>query len=278
MLGVPKYRAFSHEQDGSKVFSNTEIKGGVAITYHDNNAVFGALRIFTPYQELNAILQKAAPTDDAHSLSSIMFNQMRFNLDTLYAKHPEYRAVIGSNGRDKRFRNNIFEKVPLFTEEMHPASDVRVIGVIKNKRQWRYFPLEFIDSSHENIFAWKVLVARVNGSGVLGDVLSTPIICAPNEGYTQTFIGIGSFASSEDANSALKYIKTKFLRLLLGTLKITQDNSIETWRMIPLQDFTPASDIDWSKSISEIDQQLYHKYGLDQAEIDFIESHVKEMT
>ena len=278
MLADPHLKVLYYEQDGSKVFSNTEIKGGVAITYHDNTAVFGALRIFTPYQELNAILQKAAPTDDAHSLSSIMYNQMRFNLDTLYAKHPEYRAVIGSNGRDKRFRNNIFEKVPLFTEEMHLASDVRVIGVIKNKRQWRYFPLEFIDSSHENIFAWKVLVARVNGSGVLGDVLSTPIICAPNEGYTQTFIGIGSFASSEDANSALKYIKTKFLRLLLGTLKITQDNSIETWRMIPLQDFTPASDIDWSKSIAEIDQQLYRKYGLDQTEIDFIESHVKEMT
>lgn len=48
--------------------------------------------------------------------------------------------------------------------------------------------------------------------------------------------------------------------------------------MIPLQDFTPASDIDWSKSIPEIDRQLYAKYGLDAAEIEFIETHVKEMT
>lgn len=47
--------------------------------------------------------------------------------------------------------------------------------------------------------------------------------------------------------------------------------------MIPLQDFTPASDIDWSKSVAEIDKQLYAKYGLDDAEIAFIESHVKEM-
>ena len=47
--------------------------------------------------------------------------------------------------------------------------------------------------------------------------------------------------------------------------------------MIPLQDFTPASDIDWSKSIHEIDLQLYRKYGLDEKEIAFIESHVKEM-
>lgn len=46
---------------------------------------------------------------------------------------------------------------------------------------------------------------------------------------------------------------------------------------VPLQDFTSNSDIDWSKSIPEIDRQLYRKYGLDEKEISFIESHVKEM-
>lgn len=39
----------------------------------------------------------------------------------------------------------------------------------------------------------------------------------------------------------------------------------------------PHSDIDWSKSVHEIDLQLYRKYGLDEKEIAFIESHVKEM-
>lgn len=76
----------------------------------------------------------------------------------------------------------------------------------------------------------------------------------------------------------MKYVKTKFARILLGVLKITQDNKKGVWKYVPLQDFTSASDIDWSKSIPEIDQQLYRKYGLDQSEIDFIESHVKEMT
>lgn len=75
-----------------------------------------------------------------------------------------------------------------------------------------------------------------------------------------------------------KYIKTKFARTLLGTLKVTQHNHKGTWRYVPLQDFTPASDIDWTKSISEIDRQLYKKYGLDETEIQFIETHVKEMT
>lgn len=121
------------------------------------------------------------------------------------------------------------------------------------------------------------MVVRVNGTGALGEVLSTPVITKPNEGYTQTFIGIGAFDTKKEAENCLKYVKSKFLRTMLGILKITQDNNRNTWRMIPLQDFTDSSDIDWSKSVREIDAQLYEKYGLDQQEIDFIESHVKEM-
>ena len=67
------------------------------------------------------------------------------------------------------------------------------------------------------------------------------------------------------------------MRTCLGILKVTQDNNKDTWKYVPLQDFTSQSDIDWSKSISEIDQQLYKKYGLNEAEINFIETHVKEM-
>lgn len=64
---------------------------------------------------------------------------------------------------------------------------------------------------------------------------------------------------------------------MLGVLKITQDNPPEKWKYVPLQDFTSASDIDWTQSVADIDRQLYAKYGLDDEEIQFIESHVKEM-
>ena len=65
---------------------------------------------------------------------------------------------------------------------------------------------------------------------------------------------------------------------MLGILKVTQDITPTKWKYVPLQDFTSASDIDWSKSIPEIDRQLYAKYGLDTSEIEFIETHVKEMS
>lgn len=75
----------------------------------------------------------------------------------------------------------------------------------------------------------------------------------------------------------MSYIKSKFARVMLGVLKTTQDNTRAKWEYVPLQDFTPNSDIDWTKSISEIDQQLYKKYNLSEEEINFIETKVQAM-
>ena len=220
---------------------------------------------------LSSLLQES-------NISHIIHTQNRFNLENLYADHPEYKSCIGSEGKDKRFRNNTFEKVPVFLEESEADDDVKVIGVIKNKRNWRYINKRYVDIENENLYKYKVIVPRANGTGTLGEVLSSPIVLAPNEGYTQTFIGIGAFSTIDEAENTLKYIKTKFARAMLGILKIDQHNEKDTWKKVPLQNFTPESDIDWSVSIAEIDKQLYKKYGLTQEEIDFIESHVKEMT
>ena len=99
----------------------------------------------------------------------------------------------------------------------------------------------------------------------------------PLVGNTQTFISVGNFKTENEANAAIKYIKTKFARVMLGILKITQDNTASRWRLVPMQDFTSNSDIDWSKSVPEIDQQLYRKYGLSEDEVNFIESKVQAM-
>lgn len=277
MLSDTHLKVLHFEQVSSRIFANTDIKGGVAITYRDTSRDFGAIEIFSPFAELNSIRAKAAPSSDSDSLFSIIYNQNKFNLDALYAKHPEYQSVIGSDGKDKRFRNNIFDKIELFTEKKTHEDDLSIFGLVKNKRVWRYFPQEFTDLTHENLFKHKVFVPRANGSGAIGEVLSTPLCGTPLCGYTQSFIGIGAFDTAEEANNCMKYVKSKFARTMLGILKITQDNPPEKWRLVPLQDFSSQSDIDWSKSIPEIDRQLYAKYGLSQEEIDFIETHVKPM-
>ena len=103
------------------------------------------------------------------------------------------------------------------------------------------------------------------------------MIGKPLIGYTQTFLGIGAFDNESEAQAAYKYIISKFARTMLGVLKITQHNPISTWKYVPLQDFTNHSDIDWTKSVHEIDLQLYDKYGLSADERNFIETHVKAM-
>lgn len=275
MLDDIHLKVLYYEANSTNIFPVADIKGGVAITFRDAKKRLGPIKVFSAFPELNTILSKVSVTDET-SLATIIFTQNRFNLDALYMDYPNLKSVIGSEGRDKRFRNNIFEKVPAFTDDEQDNS-IRVLGLIKNRRVWKYISKKYVDEEHENLDKWKVLVPAANGSGALGETLSTPLIGAPLSGYTQSFIGIGAFETEEEAVTALKYIKTKFCRTMLGILKVTQHNDRGVWRFVPLQDFTSASDIDWSKSIQEIDHQLYKKYGLEEKEIQFIESHVKEM-
>ena len=277
MLNDEHYKVVQYWANSGDVFPTVDIKGGVAVTYWDKNKTFEKIGTFTSYPELNGIKKKAAPTEEINSLMSIMYNQTNFDLDVLLKEHPDYIKGIGSEGKDRRLEKNIFDKIPLFTEEKSNEDDIKILGVIKNKRCYRFIPRKYLDISHENLMKYKVLVPRSNGSGAIGEVLSTPILGEPILGYTRTFLGIGAFDSKEEAENALKYVKTKFARTMLGILKITQDNPIETWRLVPLQDFTANSDIDWSKSVSEIDKQLYKKYGLSAEEISFIERKVREM-
>ena len=120
-------------------------------------------------------------------------------------------------------------------------------------------------------------MAKAIGSGHFGEVLSTPIVASPFEIATDTFISMGQFKSRNEADRLSIYLKTKFLRAMLGVKKVTQDNPKAVWCFVPLQDFTDNSDINWIRPIAEIDQQLYQKYGLTQEEVDFIEKNVKEM-
>ena len=99
----------------------------------------------------------------------------------------------------------------------------------------------------------------------------------PLSACTETFLLIGPFNSELEQKNCHKYILTNFFKVLLffgrGTMQVSQ----EVFRFIPLQDFTKSSDIDWSKSISEIDRQLYAKYHLTDEETAFIEKMIKPM-
>ena len=206
----------------------------------------------------------------------IIYIQNRYDLEKLYADKPECKSLIGSNGKDSRFEKNSFAKMPVCSKE-DSIDSIRTIGVFENKRTWRFISAKYVDKNHENLNKYKVVMPVANGSGEFGQILSSPFVAKPQEAYTRSFIGIGAFDELSSAEALLKYLKSKFARAMLCVLKVTQMNNKDVWKYVPLQDFTENSDIDWSKSIAEIDQQLYKKYGLTPDEINFIETHVKEM-
>lgn len=276
MLKDKHLKVVFFEQKSSKVFPNTDIKGGVAITYRDTSKIFGAIGTFTSFPELNSILNKVENRADFTEITKIIYSQNKFNLDTLYEDFPKYKSIIGSGGQEKRLTTPIFEQLGVFSEAKSAKAEYKILGLIKNKRVYKYIDKKYIDN-HDNIEKFKVILPYSNGTGVLGEILSTPLIGAPLVGHTQSFISIGTMDEESQAKAILKYIKTKFARGMLGILKITQHNSKEVWSKIPLQNFTNKSDIDWTKSISNIDKQLYAKYKLSDNEKNFIETHVKAM-
>lgn len=108
-------------------------------------------------------------------------------------------------------------------------------------------------------------------------IISTLEVLSPQEVCTETYIVLSTFNREAEAFGFLSYIKTRFCRFLIAQLTSTQHLSKSNFSLVPLQDFTENSDIDWSVSVAEIDAQLYAKYNLTEAEIAFIESTIKPM-
>ena len=92
-------------------------------------------------------------------------------------------------------------------------------------------------------------------------VINIPFIGGINSCCSRTYAPMygASIDNEEKANNCIKYWKTKFLRMLVSAIKTTQHATRMVYILVPLQDFTANSDIDWSQSISDIDQQLYKK-------------------
>lgn len=130
-----------------------------------------------------------------------------------------------------------------------------------------------------NVITGKALSGHLGETDENGQVkvLATTKVIAPNEVCTESYIAIGKFATDIEANNAYKYLCTKFSRFLLLQALPTLDIRKERFIFVPMQEFTTSSEIDWSKSVAEIDAQLYAKYNLSDEEIAFIESMIKPM-
>ena len=278
ILNDEHFKVVDYWANSTDVFPTVDIKGGVAVMYRDSKLNFGKIGTFTAYKKLNIIANKVCKISENGLFAELIYAPESYRLsDKLHEDYPWAKERL-SMGHPYDITTNIFEKLPEIFKETYQIKEeeVRFYGRYKNERCYRWIKREYVDS-HPNLDKYKVIVPKSNGSGAIGEVLSSPLIGEPLIGVTQTFLTIGAFDTRTEAEACLKYVKTKFARTMLGLLKATQHNPKDTWRLVPLQDFTAASDIDWTLSVAEIDQQLYHKYGLEAEEIAFIEEKVRAM-
>ncbi|WP_392452448.1 Eco57I restriction-modification methylase domain-containing protein [Corynebacterium dentalis] len=278
MLNDPRLVVSHYAPNSDKLFPGTDIKAGVAVTYWDEARNGDPIGTFTRYPMLNSILYKVTASQP-QPLSPLITSSRSYRYTaTMHEHHPDAAATM-SVGEQFKINTRTFELLPFIYHEDRPSDSehyVRVLGLIKNKRLIKWIRAAFVVGP-ANFDQYKVVLAKANGTGAFGETLATPIVVGPGVAITQSFITVGGFDHEVEAEACLTYIKTKFARTLLGVLKVTQDNPAKVWKHVPVQDFSPSSDIDWSKTVPEIDQQLYAKYGLDTDEIAFIEDNVKPM-
>lgn len=275
MLADNHFRVLLYEPDSAKIFPTTEIKGGIAITIRNEYKDYGALKAFTPFQQLNTIIHKITSKVSVF-VDSIVAPRGTYRVTATFEKDfPEALNKLGK-GSGNMIVSNFFEKIPEAALKQADTNATGILCRVNGQRTTKYIKREHIRNT-PFLDSYNLAVPEANGSGTFGERLTEGEMLAPNMGATDTFVSIGKFESAPEAKALKQYMKCKFFRALLGCKKVTQHCSPSVWQFVPLQDFTPNSDIDWSQPIPQIDQQLYKKYALDQSEIDFIETHVKEM-
>lgn len=278
MLNDEHLNIIKYESDSRNIFPNVDIKGGIVITLRDKNTKFGKIGQFVASGYLKSIVDKVN-SFNLSNLSELVYSPESYKFSKTVHKEHKGLANMLSGGHLYDITSNIFEKTGdlLFVDEVSDTSKyVRFYGRENNTRVYKYIKKKYIDK-HENLDFYKVFLPKSNGSGRLGETLSSPVVGLPSDAHTQTFISIGKFKTKFEAASLNKYLHTKFLRVLLNSIKVTQDNKKEVWKNIPILDFTKKSEIDWTKPIKEIDEQLFAKFKLNDEEINFIKETALEM-
>ena len=211
-----------------------------------------------PY--LEKIFPSASSKEDVQKFSSLVSKTQPFGIRKDLFNSPENYPA--SKLSSTPFKNSI-----------------KIYGVVGKKggakRTEGYIDKVIINDKYSALDKFKLFFTTTYSS----DALEAPeaIIAKQGEACTETFLLIGPFETAIEMRNCHKYLNSRLFKFLLyyghGTMQVNK----EVFGYIPLQDFTSNSDIDWSKSVAEIDQQLYAKYNLSPDEISFIEKMIKPM-
>ena len=248
MLSDTHFKVVDYFQKSVEVFPTVDIKGGVAIGLRNTTKEFGAIGFFSEFPQLVSIMNKVKSHKDfvTSAFAKTVSSQGIYRFSDYALKNISRIIEVQGKGTAAKITSNAFEnltEVFVDSEQKIEGKGVQIMGRIKGNREIRWINAKYLQPC-DYLDYYNVFVPEANGTGAIGEVLSTPVIGVPVIGHADTFLSIGKFANAEEASACLKYVKTKFTRCMLGTLKATQHNPKDTWANVPMQDFTSGSDID----------------------------------
>ena len=281
MLGCGHIRKLFAFADAHFLFPTAEIKGGVCYYLedreHDGKCEYS--------------LNENGKTDTA----TIAMNEF-----PIFIRNPRtaaiVRKVVGArqcDGRDETVSTIISADTP-FGIPTNPGESKKTPFAVSDKKTtefdtalyyWKggkrivgYVRGKAITKNASDVKLDKVFIPGAYGAGESfpHQILGEPEVAPKKSVCSQTYL-YAKFNSHEEATNFSSYLKTRFFRILVCAAKVTQHAQDRVYRFVPLQDFTSRSDIDWSRPVSEIDAQLYAKYGITKSEQKFIESMIKPM-
>ncbi|MGG2114112.1 Eco57I restriction-modification methylase domain-containing protein [Lysinibacillus pakistanensis] len=278
MLNDPHIRELHDWLTPEDIFPNTNIRGGVSyflwdhsydnlkydtrVVTHENNKVISDLYRPLKFQDSDIFIRDSKAISILNKINSSVENNL---MDYISARNP-----FG-------FSTN-FTKNPKFKSQPNELNSP--IKCYANKGIIGYIEENEISKNIDWIQKYKVLTPYSNNIGTeLNDDNLNTVIADKNSICTETYLVIGADLNLDriSAENLSQYLKSKFVRYLHSLAKSSQHGTRTTYRFVPLQNFTEESEINWALPINSIDQQLYAKYNLSDAEIEYIEGKIKEM-
>lgn len=147
--------------------------------------------------------------------------------------------------------------------ERQNVDDVLLYHIQNGKRLIEYMSINDIRKNVQDIPKYKVFVTGAGGSGNDKKILGRPVLAEKNSVCSQSYL-YSAFESKEEAVNFEKYLRTKFLRFIVSSIKITQSASNRVYRFVPL--------INLNEEIS--DSKLYEFFKLTKEEIEIIENSI----
>ncbi len=278
MLNDRRMRVMHDYVHASDCFTNVEIKGGICYFLWDKGyngmcSITTHYGIDKKYSSDRYLLEKGVDCFVRDGRYVSIIKKIKSNTKSFFSNIVSANDPFGFDVREDNSYKRV--KIKYTTKQFEDSVSLYYNGW--RKEGLGYISKCLIKKNMSLIHSYKFLIPKAWGIGDSSSDWIRPIIPENLSCCTETYLVVGPFDDEIERDNAFKYTQTKTFHFLVSVVKNTQNTMQKAYSMVPLQDFTEKSDIDWSKSISEIDSQLYKKYNLTEEEITFIESMIKPM-